>query len=189
MGIEWEQLYKLGTDVAGFALYHPARLAHRSHAATGWWAEAEEEFRTGRLVSFCTGSDREFTIKFIQRSLSPVEEEALVASQPFRYVVDDGRLYWDNTDCLPGEDQFENAEDDQHGWLELADGRYRITVYALDWFSLPEAERIAAGDVSHYVVRIEPVSFDDVPAPRAAPWLLASRSWHAARIAQQKTEE
>jgi hypothetical protein len=116
----------------------------------------------------------------------PVEEKALVVSQAFRYVVEDERLYWDNTDCLPSEDTFERAEDDPHGWLELPNGRYRVTVHALDWFSLPDAEREAAGDISHYIVRVERVpSFRGVPAPKSAPWLLASKSWHAKRVAQE----
>lgn len=186
MSLEWEQLYKLGTDVAGFALYHPAQLAHRNDTPCGWWDEAEPEFRDGRLVAFCTGSDGTFTLKFVQRPLSATEEKALVVSQAFRYVVEDERLYWDNTNCLPSEDTFESAEDDEHGWLELPNGRYRVTVHALDWFDgIPDAEREAAGDISHYVVRVEPVtSFREVPAPKSAPWLQASKSWHAHRVAQ-----
>jgi len=168
MGLEWEQLYKLGTDVAGFALYHPARLAHRNNTPWGWWDEAEKEFRSGGLVAFCTGSDGTFTLKFVQRPLSAAEEKALVVSQAFCYVVEDGRLYWDNTNCLPSEDTFERAEDDPYGWLELPNGRYRITVHALDWFDgISDAEREAAGDISHYIVRVEPVaSFRGVPAPK-----------------------
>jgi hypothetical protein len=187
MSLEWEQLYMLGTDVAGFALYHPDRLAHRSDSPLGWWDEAAEEFRTGRLVAFCTGSDGTFTLKFVQRPLSVAEEKALVVSQAFRYLVEDGRLYWDNTDCLPSEDQFERAEEDEEGWLVLPNGRYRVTVCALDWFTdLSDTEREAAGDISHYVVRVEPVpSFQDVPAPESAPWLQASKSWHAKWVEQR----
>jgi hypothetical protein len=35
MSLDWDKLYKLGTDVAGFALYHPTRLAHRKDDASG----------------------------------------------------------------------------------------------------------------------------------------------------------
>jgi hypothetical protein len=31
MSLEWHKLYKLGTDVAGFVFFHPARLAHRKN--------------------------------------------------------------------------------------------------------------------------------------------------------------
>jgi hypothetical protein len=185
MALEWEQLYKLGTDVAGFALYHPVRLAHRGKAPLGWWEEAEQEFREGRLVAFNTGADGTFTLKFVQRPLFAAEEKALVVSQAFRYLVEDGQLYWDNTNCLPSEETVEEAAADPDGWLELPNGQYRITVHALDWFSLPDAEREAAGDISHYIVRVEPVSsFREVLAPKSAPWLLASKSWHAKRVAE-----
>lgn len=187
MSLEWEQLYKLGTDVAGFALYHPGRLAHRNEAPLGWWDEAEEEFRTGRLIAWCTGSDGTFTLKFVQRLLSLLEKKALVTSQAFRFLVEDGRLYWDNTDCLPSEDRHQSAEEDEYGWLELPNGKYRFTVHAFDWFSISDAERKAGGDISHYVVQVESVSsFDGVPAPASAPWLLASKSWHAKRVKEQQ---
>jgi hypothetical protein len=187
MSLEWEKLYKLGTDVAGFLFFHPARLAHRKNAPTGWWGDDfAEEFRAGQLVAFCTGSDGKFTMKFVRRPLTPAEEKVLVVKECFRYEVQDGRLFWDNANCLPCEDQFENAEDDEEGWLELPNGPYRVTVHALDWFSIPDAEREAEVDISHYVVRFEAVSsFGDIPVPKELPWLLASKSWHETRLAQQ----
>jgi hypothetical protein len=180
-------LYKLGTDVAGFLFFHPARLAHRKDDPTGWWGDDfEQEFRAGRLVAFCTGSDGTFALKFVRRPLTLAEEKVLVAKECFRYDVRDGRLYWDNADHLPCEDEFENAEDDEHGWLELPNGPYRVTVHALDWFSIPEAEREAEPAISHYVVRFEAVaSLEEVPVPKELPWLLASKSWHEKRIAEQ----
>ena len=187
MNLEWDKLYKLGTDVAGFLFFHPARLAHRKDDPTGWWGDDfAEEFRAGRLVAFCTGSDGTFTLKFVRRPLTPAEERVLVAKESFRYDVRDGRLYWDNANCLPCEDRFENAEDDENGWLELPNGPYRLTVHALDWFSIPDADREAEADISHYVVRFEPVSsLEDIPVLKELPWLLASKSWHEKRVAQQ----
>jgi hypothetical protein len=187
MSLEWEKLYKLGTDVAGFALYHPSRLAHRKDDPLGWWGDKfADEFKAGRLVAFCTGSDGTFTLKFVQRPLTAAEERVLVAKESFRYDVQDGRLYWDNMNCLPSEDTFEDAEADQHGWLEVPNGPYRVTVHAMDWFSIPDAEREADMDISHYLVRFEPVSsLEDVPVPNELPWLLASKSWHAKRAAQR----
>jgi hypothetical protein len=122
----------------------------------------------------------------VRRPLTAVEERVLVVQEAFRYDVRDGRLYWDNTNCLPSEDQAEEAEDDEHGWLELADGPYRVTVHALDWFSIPDAEREAEADISHYVVRFEPVSsVEGIRVPTDLPWLLASKSWHEKRAAQR----
>jgi hypothetical protein len=190
MSLEWDKLYKLGTDVAGFVFFHPARLAHRKKAPTGWWGDDfEEEFRSGRLVAFCTGSDGTFTMKFVRRPLTPAEAKVLVVKECFRYDVLDGRLYWDNANCLPSEDQFSNAEDDPHGWLELPNGPYRVTVHAMDWFSISDAERQAEGDISHYVVRLEEVSsIEDIPVPKTLPWLLASKKWHEKRSAQHPTD-
>ncbi len=146
----------------------------------------KEEFRAGRLVAFCTSSDGTFTMKLVRRPLTPAEEKVLVAKECFRYDVRDGRLYWDNANCLPSEDQFENAEDDEHGWLEIPNGPYRVTVHALDWFSIPDAEREVEADISHYIVRFESVSsLEEIPVPKELPWLLASKSWHEKRLALQ----
>jgi hypothetical protein len=186
MSLEWDKLYKLGTDVAGFVLFHPDRLAHRKNAPLGWWGDDfAVEFQAGRLVAFCTGADGTFTMKFVQRPLTPAEERVLVAKASFRYDVRDGRLYWDNTNCLPSEDTFEDAKDDEHGWLELPNGSYRVTVHALDWFSIPDAEREAQADISHYLVWFEPVSsLEAIPIPKGLPWLLASKSRHEKQVAR-----
>src|SRR5689334_3733940 len=131
MSLEWDKLYKLGTDVAGFVFFHPDQLAHRKKDPRGWcWDDFAEEFRAGRLVAFGTGSDGQFTMKFVQRPLTPAEEKVLVVKECFRYDVRDGRLYWDNGNCLPCEDRFDNAAEDEHGWLELPNGLYRVTVHA-----------------------------------------------------------
>jgi hypothetical protein len=191
MGLEWDKLYKLGTDVAGFVLFHPARLAHRKDDPIGWWDnDFEEEFRAGRLVAFCTGSDGTFTMKFVQRPLTAAEKRVLVVKESFRCEVQDGRLFWDNTNCLPSEDQLDKAEDDEHGWLEIPNGSYRATVHALDWFFISEAEREAETDISHYIVRFEKVtSLKNIPVPNEVPWLLASKSWQEKRIAQQSARK
>lgn len=186
MSLEWDKLYKLGTDVAGFVFFHPAQLAHRKNAPTGWWSnDFEEEARAGRLVAFCTGKDGTFTMKFVQRPLTPTEEKVLVVKESFRYEVRDGRLYWDNTNCLPNDFLFDNAEDDKNGWLELPNLPYRVTVHALDWFSIPKEEREAEADISHYVVRFEAVSsLDDIPVPKKLPWLVPSKLWRKKQSAQ-----
>ena len=190
MSLEWDKLYKLGTDVAGFLFFHPKRLEHRKGDPIAWWtSDFQQEFLSGRLVAFSTGSDGTFTMKFVRRPLTPVENKVLVVKECFRYDVQDGRLYWDNSDNLPSEDQLSNAEDDAEGWLELPNGRYRFTVHALDWYSISDAEREAEADISHYVVRLEEVaSFEDIPVPGTLPWLLASKQWHEKRIAQQPTD-
>src|SRR5262245_48034695 len=109
MALEWNALYKLGTDVAAFVFFHPKRLEHRKKAPINWWDEDfAEEFRSGLLVAFCTGSDGTFTLKFVERPLTPIESKVLVVKESFRYHVQDGRLFWDNTDNLPSEDQVSN---------------------------------------------------------------------------------
>jgi hypothetical protein len=186
MALEWDNLYSLGTDVAAFMFFHPARLAHRKASPIDWWSnDFAEEVRAGLLVAFTIGSDGTRTMKFVRRPLSASEERALVTSASFRYLVQDGRVYWDNSDALPSDDQLNNAEEDQNGWIELPNGPYRVTVNALDWFSIPDAEREAEADISHYVVRFEPVtSLDEVPVPTALPELIASKSWHRSRQEQ-----
>ena len=121
MSLEWDKLYKLGTDVAAFMLYHPKRLAHRKESPIDWWSnDFAAEFRDGLLVTFQTGSDGSRTLKFVRRPLTPSETRALVTQAAFRYLAQDGRLYWDNGDALPSTDQLNEAEDDQNGVAGVA---------------------------------------------------------------------
>lgn len=185
--------------MAGFALYHPDRLKAWNKVDIGWWDEAEEAYRSGRLVAFCTGTDGTFTFKFVKRKLSPIERKVLAAAQEYRYLVEDGKLYWDNTDCIPSADNryddptdepVDNAFEDSHGWLKLPNGRYRITINAMDWYSIKKAEREAEGDYTHYLVQVERVnSFREVPAPKTAPWLMQSKKWHAELLEQSQEIE
>lgn len=130
-------------------------------------------------------------MKIVRRPLTSAEKRALVSQQSFGYEVKDRRLYWDNSNCLPCEDQFEEdeAEDDENGWLEIPNGPYRVTVHVMDWFTLSDAERGAEADISHYVVRFEPVaSLEEVPVPEELPWLVASKSWHESRVRQETND-
>jgi hypothetical protein len=52
MGRNWDNLYKLGTDVAAFMIFYPGRLAHRKAAPIDWWSnDFAEEF--GFLSNIC----------------------------------------------------------------------------------------------------------------------------------------
>ncbi len=186
MPLELEQLYKLGTDVAAFLFFHPESLKHRAEDEIGWWdRDFIQEFTAGTLVAFSTGTDREFTMRFVQRPLTKNEISVAVSSADFRFEVRAGRFYWDNANALPCEDQLDDAMDDENGWVHIDSGLYRLTVYALDWFSVAQSIRDSVGDISHYIVRLEPVtSFDEIPVPHEIPCLMPSFSWHENRLAQ-----
>jgi hypothetical protein len=173
--------------VSAFVFFDDKALAHRKEDPIDWWAtDARAELEAGRLVAFCTGSDGTFTLKLVQRPLTASERRALISQESFRLQIDHGRIYWDNTDHLPSEDRMAKADDDPDGWLSLPNGAYRMTVHALDWFSVPTAEeRAAEKDISHYVVHIEKVdALDATAVPATVPWLLASKRWHEQRNAQ-----
>lgn len=177
MSIEWEKLYKLGTDVAAFMFFDPELLQHRLEDDHDWWSiNPEQEFLEGTLAAFHTGSDGQFTMKFIQRPLSPLEKKVLVSQSSFRFVVRNERFYWGNSDSLPSDDQLYDANDDENGWISIPNGNYYLTVYALDWFSIPESERKKAVDISHYLVGLHDVSaWNDSPIRNEIPWLSPSK--------------
>src|SRR5262249_45565191 len=56
----FDRTIALGTDVAGFFLFHPSDLAHRAQAPVGWYSHGfacRKEFEAGRLVAFDAGGD------------------------------------------------------------------------------------------------------------------------------------
>tara|TARA_R110002167_G_scaffold348500_1_gene559869 strand:+ start:543 stop:1133 length:591 start_codon:yes stop_codon:yes gene_type:complete len=187
MDLEFEKLYKLGTDVAAFLFFDPDLLSHRAEEKNiAWWSDDfRQEFSQGTLAAFCTGSDGQFTMKFVQRPLSQVEREVLVSSGSFRFVVRNGRFYWDNSNGLPCEDQLDDPHDDENGWVAIENGQYKLTVHALDWYSVSDSKRELAGDISHYIVELERAGeWGDIAIPEQLPWLMPSKQWHEQRLQQ-----
>lgn len=52
MSIMWGSIYKLGTDVAGFALYHPDRLKAWNKVDIGWWTRRKKRIGAGGWLPF-----------------------------------------------------------------------------------------------------------------------------------------
>jgi hypothetical protein len=130
----------LGTDVAGFFLFHPNDMAHRARSPLAWYGygfACRKEFEAGRMVTFCTGSDGTFAFRVTTGELSVREQRWLAASWDFRLRVRHGRVLLDNGDCLPNEDFCDTASDDDERWIDLPNGDYRVTVHAIDWGSEP----------------------------------------------------
>jgi hypothetical protein len=158
----------LGTDVAGFFLFHPDDLAHRAEAPLGWYGydfACRKEFEAGRLVGFGTGSDGGFRFRVTTGALHEREERARVGSWDFRLRVR-RRVLLDNGDCLPNEDFCDEADEADERWIKLPNGDYRVTVHVLAWGQEQAQEQpdpnAAAEDLPHYVIRFEPV--EDISA-------------------------
>ncbi|MBX9669212.1 MAG: hypothetical protein K2X93_16425 [Candidatus Obscuribacterales bacterium] len=180
MALVMEQLYQLNTEVGAFFFFDGAQLKDRESDSGNWsMTDFHKEFEAGTLFAFQTATKGNFTLKFVQRPLSDAEKKALVAQHTFFYKVHHGRLYWDNGEHLPCAEGWDEADDDPEGWLTIANGEYKVTVYSQDWFTMPEGEREAAGDISHYVVQFEQFKGKSAPAvPQFLPWLPPSTSWY-----------
>lgn len=185
MPLEFDKLFALGTDSAAFLFFDPDTLTHRVDDDVGWWYEDfKQEFTFGKLAAFITGKDGQFTLKFVKRHLTSIEKRVLVSKADFRLEVTRGRFYWDNGEAIPCDFQALDAnEEDKEGWLHLANGKYKLTVHALDWFSVSEDEREAQVDPSHFIVRLQALEdFEGIPVPTSIPWLMPSKKWHEKRL-------
>jgi len=175
----FDQLYQLRADSGAFLIYDSKSLAHRKNDAEDWWrTDFFKEFADGNLIAFQTSERRNFTLKFVQRKLTDVEQKALVCSHTFRCSVKNKGLYWDSADRIPHVNQQNDAADDPEGWLAIKKGEYSVTVSALDWFQdITEAEREAAGSIAHFVVQFEKASKQDIEIPAKLPWLPPSKKY------------
>lgn len=98
----------LGTDVAGFAIYHPDDFQHRWDSEMArYYDDFAAESVKGRIVGWTTGSDGSWSIKLTDRpgELPLVEGR----SAEFLLVVRRDRVLIDDTSCLPST-EFEPAE-------------------------------------------------------------------------------
>jgi hypothetical protein len=154
----------LGTDVAGFFLFHPEDLTHRSVAPLGWYSDifsCRKEFDTGRLVAFCTKTDGGFGFRLTTEQPTPREQKYLINECDFRLRVHRGRILLDNGNSLPNDDYVDEIPDDSELWIELPNGDYRVTVSAINWSDEPgaydEKGQVSPDALPNYLIRFTQV--------------------------------
>lgn len=143
----------IGTDVATLLLFHPADLAHREHSPLGWYGydfAYRRESSAGRLIAWSTGADGGYLVRLTSGPLTAAEQERARDKCDFPLIVRHGRVFLDNSDGLPGDGQMADAETLADQWIEVPDGKYRVTVHAID-------QRGHLRDLADYVVVFEPV--------------------------------
>lgn len=141
----------VGTEGAGFCLFHPDDLRHRQDSG-GWMSEdfaCGAEFDAGTFVGWETGGDGGFLIRVTDGDLTPREAANVTVSWDFRYRARRGRVLLDNGDHVPPTRYDWPIDDDL--WFEIPDGDYCVTIYGIN-----EEERTDGG-LPEYVVRFRPV--------------------------------
>lgn len=174
-----------GTDGASFFLYHPDDLRHRVSSPLAWTAyhfACQPEFEAGRLVAFDTGGDGGYQFRVTTGPLTEREQKWLVGSWDFRYEVRHGRVYLDGGYALPSDSYFEESEDHPEQWVTLANGKYRVTVSAIEWHSEPGAlddnGSVTDKALPSYVIQFFSVdTFDAIRVSRTPPRMETSKDW------------
>lgn len=137
----FSKIFRIGTDVATWFIFHPDDLVHRKDDPINWWAEdfaIRKEFSTGTLVTVSTGGDGGYKIRVTDGSLTERERKYARHAKKFRLRVKHGRLYLDGGDALPCK-MADKPEDFQNQWLEIPNGDYEVTVHVIDWSKEPGA--------------------------------------------------
>ena len=134
----------VSTEAATWFLFHPEDLAHRCDDPIDWWAEdfaIQKEFAAGRLIAVCTKKDGNTTIRLTNQGLTERERAYAHQSAEFRLLLQHERLYLGGGDVLPSAEQLsiEECDPSGYGWITVANGHYRATVYAIAWFEEPGA--------------------------------------------------
>ncbi len=107
------QTVGLGTDVAGFFIYHPDDLKHRETSPSDWMHTdfaCGREFNNGTLIAFSTGGDGGYDLRLTDGDLTPRERPLAGNSYRFRYRVQHGRVYVDEGNYLPYEESTRRKE-------------------------------------------------------------------------------
>lgn len=166
------QTIDIGTDVATFLLFHPDDLKDHADDPIAWYSYPfafQKEFAAGRMVAFSTGSDGGYRLRLTEGDLTEAEHKAAGASRTFGYVVQHGKVFVDNSDGLPGEEQMDNPDELPDRWITLPNGSYRVTVHAI--LRNDEATR----ELPDYVIRFERTEkLEPTPVydqlPEVSPW-------------------
>ena len=180
-----DQRIVAGTDVATFYLFHPDDLAHRVTSPLAWESyhfACQPEFEAGRLIAVGTGGDGTYAFRITDGPLTEREKEWLASSWTFRYVVRHGRVYLDGGYALPSEDYIDDSEDHPQQWFSLANGKYQVTVNAIDWSSEPGSvdanRRATERALPGYVIQFSPVeNLSGIKVSATPPRLETSKEW------------
>lgn len=164
----------IGTDVAALFLFHPEDLAHRAHAPIAWYGydfAYRRESSAGRMVAWSTGSDGGYLVRLTTGSLTEAERPRASAGFAFPLVVRHGRIFVDNGDGLPGEEQMDQPDDLPARWVDVPTGSYRVTIHSID-------RGDGGNELADYVLRFEPVDRTDAVGvaatlPELNPWVKA----------------
>lgn len=162
----------VSTDVAHILIFHPDDLAHAAEWPIAWYSEPfiyPAESAAGRLIGWCTTSDGGYALRLTDGALTEREESLAGPSWTFPYTVRQGRVFIDNSDALPGEEQMTQASDDPDGWIELESGDYAVTVTAIEWSAEPGAGEQGADKLPNYVVQFRPSAGEPIQPARRPP--------------------
>ena len=154
----------IGTDGAQFFLFQPDDLKHRKDSPIDWVSYSfavAPEFVAGNLVAFDTGGDGGFQIRLTTSDLTAREKRYAGTFCDFRLKVRHERVLLDNGNHLPcDEPRRDPIREDL--WINLPNGNYRVTVYAIAWDSEPGAGgqngTRKASTLPSYVIRFRPVT-------------------------------
>ncbi|MEM6533348.1 MAG: hypothetical protein AAF654_12025 [Myxococcota bacterium] len=146
----------INTEVAHFVIFHPADLKHANEWPIAWYAEPfvfPAESGKERLVAWSTRSDGVFKVRLTDGPLTTREKRYLGPSWTFPYTVRHGAVYLDDTDLLPGKEQMSKEADRTEYRFAVPNGRYNVTVQAIEWFAEPGSDARGFNTVPSYVVR------------------------------------
>lgn len=162
----------VSTDVAHIVLFHPDDLAHADEWPIAWYSEPfvfPVESAAGRLIAWCTKSDGGYAVRVTNGAVTDREQRYAGPSWTFPYTVRHGRVFLDNTDALPGEEQMTQASDDEENWIAVANGDYAVTVTAIEWSAEPGARNHGFDKLPNYVVQFQPGSPRVIKPARRPP--------------------
>ncbi len=179
-----DRTVEIGTDVAGFLIFHPDDLAHRAADPIAWYAYSfayRKESAAGRLVGFGTGSDGGFLIRLTMGQPTATEVKFAGAHWSYPLIVEHGQVYLDNTDGLPGEEKMDDPADFPDRWFSLPNGSYRVDVRAIAR-SRPGAPK----NLPDYVVSFSPVAdIAGIAIAENLPDLRQAPDWQAKPVGSQ----
>lgn len=169
MNGDFSKEFVVSTDVATIVIFHPDDLLHAAEWSIAWYSMPfiyQAESAEGRLIAWDAGNDGTYKLRATSGDLTEREKRYLGPEWTFPLRVRHGRVFFDNTDALPGVEQMTLAENQPENWLELENGDYAVTVSAVEWDAEPGAEANGFETLPNYVIRFARQDAPIAPAQR-----------------------
>ena len=173
---EFSEQRRIDVEAAHILIFHPDDMVHTVAWPIAWYCDSAvypHESEAQRLIAWCTMGDSVHDVRLTNGALTEREKAYAGPSWTFPYRVRHGRVFLDNSDVLPSQEQMASAEERSQYWVDVPNGDYAVSITAVDWTREPGADEEGFDALPDYVVQFAPMDGSLIAIAKRPPDIVA----------------